>query len=58
MVGSSRVKSRELKYLGHISRQNCVEKDIMLGLMPPERVDKRRKSAKMAGWTVRVRCRS
>jgi len=28
------VKSRKLKYFGHVSRHNSLEKDIMLGFMP------------------------
>jgi len=28
------VKSRKLKYFGHVSRHNSLEKDLMLGIMP------------------------
>ena len=34
---SGQVKSRKLKYFGHVTRHNCLEKDIMLGTVPGKR---------------------
>jgi len=36
-VGSGEITSRKLKYFGHITRHNSLEKDIMLSTMPGKR---------------------
>jgi len=41
------VKTRKLKYFGHISRHTSLEKDIMLGTMP----GLRRQSGQRKQWT-------
>ena len=40
------VKSRKLKYFGHTSRHNSLEKDIMFGTMP----GKRRQGGQKKPW--------
>jgi len=40
------VKSRKLKYFGHTTRHEGLEKDIMLGIMP----GKRRQSGQKKQW--------
>ena len=40
------VKSRKLKYFGHVTRHNTLEKDILLGTMP----GKRRQGGQKKQW--------
>ena len=50
------VKSRKLKYFGHVSMHNSLEKDLMLGIMPGTRRQggqKRQWIDNVTQWTVK-----
>jgi len=48
-----RIKERKVKYFGHVTRLNSLEKDVMLGPMPGLRRDGR-VAKEDSGWTISV----